>query len=43
MELQWLAAQRAEIVDTSSMMMSNNDKGEIERQKRGKGTKLKQI
>ena len=46
MELQWLAAQRAKIGEKSSMMMSNNDKVETERQKkqkRGKWNKLKQI
>ena len=42
-ELQWLAAQRAKIGEKSSMMMSNNDKVETERQRKAEKRKLDQI
>ena len=43
MELQWLAAQRAKIGEKSSMMMSNNDKVETERQRKAEKRKMDQL
>ena len=43
MELQWLAAQRAKIGEKSSMMMSNNDKVETERQRKAEKSTMDQI